>query len=203
MKNGTRFYATVLALFFLGLLWSGLAAHDKFTWVLEVLPAVLAAAVLAATVRRFEFSKLVYVAVLLHTFILMWGGVTTYAENPLFNWLKEIFNLHRNYYDRLGHLAQGFVPALAVREVFIRRRTVKPGWQFFLVCCVVLAFSAAYEFFEWWVSLASGSKGDAFLGTQGDVWDTQWDMFLALVGSVISQLSLSRVHDRAIEQVEK
>ena len=133
---------------------------------------------------------------------MMVGGHYTYAEMPLFNWLRDEFHLARNYYDRFGHVAQGFVPAIIAREILLRTSPLRPGkWLFFLVTCVCLAISAFYEFFEWWVALASGSDAVAFLATQGDVWDTQWDMFLALVGAIASQLLLCRIHDRAISRL--
>ena len=179
------------------LVWSGIHPRDTFTWFLEVLPALLGVGILAATYPRFRFSMLVYVLVSLHAIILMIGGHYTYAEMPAFNWLRDTFGLSRNYYDRVGHFAQGFVPAIIAREFLLRRSPLRRGkLLFFIVVSICLAASAAYEFFEWWVSLAVGSAADAFLGTQGDVWDTQWDMFMALAGAMIAMLSLSGIHDR-------
>jgi putative membrane protein len=179
------------------LVWSGIYPRDTFTWFLEVLPALLGVGILAATYSRFRFSMLVYVLVSLHAIILMIGGHYTYAEMPAFNWLRDTFGLSRNYYDRVGHFAQGFVPAIIAREVLLRLSPLRRGKLLFvIVVSICLAASAAYEFIEWWVSLAVGSAGDAFLGTQGDVWDTQWDMFMAFGGAVIALLSLSGIHDR-------
>ena len=166
------------------LVWSGIHPRDTFTWFLEVLPALLGVGILAATYSRFRFSLLVYVLISLHAVILMVGGHYTYAEMPVFNWLRDAFALSRNHYDRVGHFAQGFVPAIIAREV--------------LLC---LAASADYEFFEWWVAVAVGQAADAFLGTQGDVWDTQWDMFMALIGAVTALLTLSGIHDRFLRRM--
>ena len=129
----------------------------------------------------------------------MVGGHYTYAEVPVFNWLRDTFDLSRNYYDRVGHFAQGFVPAMIAREILIRNNVIKTSvWLFFIVCCICLAISACYEFIEWWVAVASGESADAFLGTQGDVWDTQWDMFLALIGAILAQILLSNRHDKQL-----
>jgi putative membrane protein len=158
---------------------------------------------LVATYRRFPLTPLAYVLIWLHAVILMVGGHYTYAEVPLFDWIRDAFGLARNHYDRVGHLAQGFVPAILAREVLLRTSPLRPGrWLFFLVCCVCLAISALYELIEWWAALlTSPETGTAFLGTQGDVWDTQWDMFLALVGSVAALLALSRLHQRQLDQL--
>ena len=182
--------------------WSGVRPHDYFTWVLEVWPAALAVALLAATYQRFRFTTFVYGLIWAHAVILLVGGHYTYAEVPLFNWIRDHFHLARNDYDRVGHFAQGFVPAFIAREVFLRRRIVKRGWVPFVVIAVCLAISALYELLEWRVSVASGSSADAFLGTQGDVWDTQEDMATALAGATCAILFFSRLHDRFIERVE-
>jgi putative membrane protein len=181
------------------LVLSGIHPRDRFTWFLEVAPILVAAPVLLATSRRFPLTPLAYALIFVHACILMVGGHYTYAEVPLGFWMKDAFGFARNHYDRIGHFAQGFVPAILAREVLLRKTPLKSGgWLFFLVTCVCLAISASYELFEWWTALASGSAADAFLGTQGDPWDTQWDMFFALVGSLAAQLSLSRFHDREI-----
>jgi putative membrane protein len=134
---------------------------------------------------------------------LLVGGHYTYAEVPLFNWLRDAFDLSRNYYDRIGHFAQGFVPAIVAREVLLRRSPLASGrWLFFIVCCVCLSISAVYEFIEWWVAVYQGGAADAFLGTQGDVWDTQWDMFLALLGAVSAQVLLVQAHDKQMVQMQ-
>jgi putative membrane protein len=179
------------------LVWSGIHPRDTFTWFLEVLPALLGVGILAATYSRFRFSMLVYVLVSLHAVILMIGGHYTYAEMPAFNWLRDTFALSRNYYDRVGHFAQGFVPAIIAREFLLRLSPLRRGkLLFFIVVSICLAASAAYKFIEWWVAVAVGSAADAFLGTQGDVWDTQWDMFMAFGGAVIALLFLGGIHDR-------
>ena len=197
--NGNRLHWLLLAIGVAVLAWSGFKPHDYFTWILEVLPAIIAGVVLVALYPRFRFTDLVYVLILIHAIILMIGGHYTYAEMPLFNWLRDSFGLARNYYDRVGHVAQGFVPAMMVREILVRNAVVNGrGWLFLLVCSVALAISACYEFFEWWVAVASGTAADAFLATQGDIWDTQWDMFLALCGAVAAQLLLARWHDRQL-----
>ena len=181
---------------------SGFAPHDRFTWFLEVVPALIATPILIATYRRFPLTSLAYVLIFLHACILMVGGHYTYAEVPLGYWMKDVFGFARNHYDRIGHFAQGFVPAILAREILIRKTPLRSeGWLFFLVTCVCLAISACYEFVEWWTALASGSAADAFLGTQGDPWDTQWDMFFCLIGSLVSQLTLSRFHDRELARL--
>lgn len=174
--------------------------HDHFTWFLEVLPVFLALGLLIPTFRRFRFTPLVYRLVFLHACVLTLGAHYTYAEVPLGRWVQDALGLARNHYDRLGHLSQGFFPAIVCREVLLRTSPLRRGKMLsFLVTCVCLAFSALYELVEWWTSVAVGSKGDAFLGTQGDPWDTQWDMFLCLCGALLSQAVLSRVHDRQLD----
>ena len=181
------------------LVWSGIAPKDRFTWFLEVAPVLIALPLLLATHRRFPFTPLAYALMAVHAVILMVGGHYTYAEMPLFNWLRDLLDLSRNHYDRLGHIAQGFIPAIVAREILLRRSPLRPGkWLFFLVASVCLAISACYELIEWWVAVASGDEAVAFLATQGDVWDTQWDMFLALLGALSSLLLLSRWHDRQL-----
>jgi len=196
------FHWALLATFLALLAWSGIAPRDRFVWYLEVAPAVIGALVLVALYPRFRFTSLVYALIWLHALVLMVGGHYTYAEMPLFNWLRDAFHLDRNYYDRLGHFFQGFVPAMIAREVLVRNSPLHPGkWLFFLVTCVALAISAVYEFIEWWVALATGEAAEAFLATQGDVWDTQWDMFMALNGAVLAQIFLARLHDRELAQI--
>ena len=183
-------------------LWSGLRPKDQMTWLLEVFPVILALPVLGWTYHRFRLTELVYALIALHAVVLMVGGRYTYAEVPLGFWMQDAFGFARNHYDRIGHLMQGFVPALIAREVLLRRGVLRPGaWCFFLVSCVCLAISAAYEFLEWWTALVSAEAAEAFLGTQGDPWDTQWDMFLALCGALAAQLLLGRTHDRQIAQL--
>lgn len=193
---------TLLGGVLLVLAWSGIHPKDGFTWLLEVLPVLVGLPLLVLSYRRFPLTSLVYVLLALHAVILMVGGHYTYAEMPLFNWLRDTCDWSRNHYDRVGHIAQGFVPALLVREILLRRSPLQTGkWLFFLTACVCLAISACYEFLEWWVALASGDEAVAFLATQGDVWDTQWDMFLALCGALASQLLLGRWHDRQLARM--
>ena len=188
----------------LALVVSGVAPHDRLTWTLEVAPILIAGAVLVATARRFPLTPLAYRLIFVHALILMLGGHYTYAEVPLGDWVADTLGLSRNPYDRLGHFAQGFVPAIVVREILVRRSPLRPGkWLLFLVLCVGLAISAAYELFEWWTAVIGGESAEAFLGTQGDQWDTQWDMFMALVGAATAQALLGRVHDRQIARLEE
>jgi putative membrane protein len=181
------------------LVLSGLAPYDRTTWWLEIFPILIGAPILIATYRRFPLTSFLYSLLAIHALILIIGGHSTYARVPLGFWAQEVFGFSRNHYDRLGHFAQGFIPAILAREVLLRTSSLRPGrWLFVLVTAVCLAFSAFYELIEWWAALAGGSSAEAFLGTQGDVWDTQWDMFLALVGAITAQLLLSKVHDRAL-----
>ena len=186
------------------LVLSGIGPKDRYTWILEVAPALAAAILLVATYRRFPLTPLAYRLIFLHACVLMLGGHYTYAEVPLGFWARDLFGLARNHYDRVGHFIQGFVPAIVAREILLRKTPLRPGgWLFFLVTSVCLAISALYEFIEWWTALASGEAAMAFLGTQGDVWDTQWDMFLCLLGALASQLLLSRVHDRQLVRLTR
>jgi putative membrane protein len=186
----------------LALAISGIGPYDRVTWMLEVAPVLIAAPILVATYRRFPLTPLVYRLLFLHALILVLGGHYTYARVPLGFWIQDLFDLGRNHYDRLGHLAQGFVPALVAREVLLRTSPLRPGgWLFFLVLCVCLALSAFYEMIEWWAALLGGESAAAFLGTQGDVWDTQWDMFLALCGAAASQLLFRGAQDRALARL--
>ncbi|MEW6198243.1 MAG: DUF2238 domain-containing protein [Planctomycetota bacterium] len=198
-KAARRLPPVLLALFVVALAWSGWKPTDRFTWVLEVTPAVLGVAVLVGTYRRFQFTSLAYGLMAAHAAILLVGGHYTYLEVPLGHWVREVLNLSRNHYDRLGHLAQGFVPAIVAREVLLRTSPLRRGgWLFFLICCVCLGLSAVYELLEWGVAAATGEAAEAFLAFQGDVWDTQKDMGLALVGAVAAQLLLGRAHDRQL-----
>lgn len=178
---------------------SGVAPHDRIVWCLEVAPVVIGVPILIATGRRFPLTPLLYRLLFLHALILMLGGHYTYARVPAGFWVQDWLELSRNHYDRLGHLAQGFVPAILAREILLRRSPLRPGgWLFFLTSSVCLAVSACYELIEWGAALVWGGPADAFLATQGDVWDTQADMFLAGVGAVASQLLLARQHDRQL-----
>jgi putative membrane protein len=172
---------------------------DRLTWLMETTPVMIGAAILLATWPRFRLTPLTVRLIAVHAVILIVGGYYSYAEVPIGNWLRDAFDWSRNHYDRLGHLAQGFVPAMIAREILIRRSPLQPGrWLFFLVTCVSLAISAFYELIEWWSALAFGGGATAFLGTQGDPWDSQWDMWLALIGAISAQLLLAGVQDRQL-----
>ncbi len=188
-----------LLVFVAVLVWSAINPADYFTWFLEVLPAIIGLLVLLATRKSFPLTPLVYALILVHCVILMVGGHYTYAEVPLFDWIRDSFGLARNNYDKVGHFAQGFIPAMVAREILIRKKVVLVrSWLAFLVVCFCLAFSAFYELIEWAVAFASGESAEAFLGTQGYVWDTQSDMGFALVGAVSALLLLGRWHDRQL-----
>jgi putative membrane protein len=200
----TTIHWVLLAIWAAVLAWSGINPHDRFTWVLEVTPAVIALVICAWLFpARFRFTTLVYVIVCVHCVVLMIGGKYTYAEMPWFSWLRDSYHLSRNYYDRVGHFMQGFSPAIIAREVLIRKEIIRGSerWLNFIVVSIVLAFSAVYEFVEWWVALLTGDSSTAFLGTQGDVWDTQWDMFTCTCGAILALLLLRGVHDRALRQL--
>jgi len=193
-----------LIVFFSVLLWSGINPHDYFTWILEVTPALIALVILAFTYKKFKFTPLVYWLILVHAIVLMVGGHYTYAEVPLFDWLKEVFGWGRNNYDKVGHFMQGFVPALVARELFIRLDIFKKKkWIPFVVVSLCLSMAAIYEFIEWWVSILTKSAGDAFLGTQGYIWDTQSDMFLCMIGAILAVTFLFKVHDHQIKKLKK
>jgi len=193
--------ATWIAVFTGFLLWSGFEPKDGATWVLEVVPAMVAAIVLFATRRRFPLTRLAYALILVHCIILMVGGHYTYAEVPAGDWFRDLFDPPRNNYDKLGHLAQGFIPAIVAREVTIRLQVFNgAAWRNFFIVSFCLAVSAFYELIEWWVALLSDEAADAFLGTQGYVWDTQSDMFLALIGAVLGLVLLGRLHDRQLAE---
>ena len=181
------------------LVLSGLQPYERGTWLMEVAPILIAAPILGATWQRFPLTSLLYVLIALHATILMVGGAYTYARVPLGFWMQDLLHLSRNPYDKLGHFAQGFVPALIAREVFLRRRIVSsPAWAAGLAVAVALAISALYELVEWGAAMALGQGADAFLGTQGDIWDTQSDMGMALVGALLAVLCLGRAHDRQL-----
>ena len=181
------------------LAWSGIGPHDRTTWWLEVIPVLIAVPILVLTRKRFPLTPLAYRLIFIHAIILMVGGHYTYARVPLGFWAQELFGFARNHYDRIGHLAQGFIPAIITREILIRTSPLQRGkWLPVVVTAICLAISAIYEFIEWWAALAGGSAATDFLGTQGDVWDTQWDMFLAFCGAMIAQLLLARLHNRQL-----
>lgn len=197
--RSSRYELGLLLSLVLLLVLSGIHPHDYFTWALEVFPIFIGVPILIRVYPRFRFTRLVYTLLWLHAIILMIGGHYTYAQVPLGFWMEQAFGFTRNHYDRIGHFAQGFIPALLAREIFIRASPLRGSrWLPFVVICFCLAFSAFYELIEFWTALASGSAATDFLGTQGDPWDTQWDMQLALIGAVVSLLALSRVHDRQL-----
>lgn len=191
-----------LVVFFTVLIWSALNPKDYFTWFLEVAPALIALVVMAWTYKTFPLTPLLYTLILIHMVILMVGGHYTYAEVPLFDWLADVVDWQRNNYDKLGHFAQGFVPVMVAREIVIRKNIIpKSAWRNFFIVCFCLAFSAFYELIEWWVAMSSGEGAEAFLGTQGYVWDTQSDMGFALLGAIIGLLMLSKWHDNQLEKL--
>jgi putative membrane protein len=195
----TRFVVVYLATLTIGVFASTFGPSDATTWFLEVCPVMAGIVVVAATFQRFPLSRLLYLLLFGHAVILMVGGFYTYAEVPAGFWVRDIFDLDRNHYDRLGHFAQGFVPAILAREILVRRSPLRHSrWLPVLVVSVCLSFSAFYELIEWWAALAIGQSAAHFLGTQGDSWDTQWDMFLALVGAIVALLTLTRLHDRSM-----
>ena len=184
-------------------IWSGVHPHDRFTWVLEVFPAVIAGIVLLATSKRFRLSNLLYVLIAIHAMILMVGGKYTYALVPLGEWMRHWFGFARNHYDRIGHFAQGFVPAIAAREILIRvARYRRDAWLNVVVFSICLAISALYELLEWAVAEMTGTAAEAFLGTQGDVWDTQKDMLMACIGALVALALMRRWHDRSMARVD-
>jgi len=191
-----------LVIFFSVLIWSGINPKDYLTWVLETAPTMMAFIVLMATRQRFQLTGLAYNLILVLSLILMIGGHYTYAEVPLFDWFKDVFNLDRNNYDKAAHFAQGFVPAIIAREVIIRNHVVKNTiWLNFFIICICLAISAFYELIEWCVALVSKEAAEAFLGTQGYIWDTQSDMAFALLGAMVALVTLKRTHDRQISKL--
>ena len=204
MSDGRRpwYEMALLIVVLVVLVWSGIQPADRFTWLMEVFPVLIAVPVLLATYRRFRFTRLVYTLMAIHACILMLGGKYTYAQVPLGFWMERTFGFARNHYDRIGHFAQGFVPALIGREILVRLSPLKGSrWLPFVVLAFCMAISALYEFIEWWTALATGSAAEAFLGTQGDPWDTQWDMFLAFVGAISGLVLLSRYHDKQLRDL--
>ena len=201
MKNLPASHLTLLALIVAIFIWSAWLPYDRLTWWLEVAPGMAGLVVLLATYRRFRLTTLCYTLIAVHIAILCVGGHYTYARVPLFDSLRPIFGWERNHFDRLGHFAQGFVPAIIARELYLRLGILKRRrWMPFLVLCTCLAISAAYELIEWWTALLSGDEAVNFLATQGDVWDTQKDMFFALIGASCALVFLSRLHDLQLRE---
>ena len=204
MKNDNSFKTNIFFLISLALifLWSAYKPHDYFTWFLEVAPVIIGTIILITIYKRFQFTQLAYLLIWIHCIILMVGGHYTYERVPLFNYIKEIFDMQRNNYDKVGHFAQGFIPAIISREILIRKSPLTAGkWLSFIVVCICLSISAVYELIEWWVAITTGDSAESFLGTQGYAWDTQSDMAYALFGSIISLILLSKIHDRYLKQL--
>lgn len=195
----TRYHAFLLGALAVVTLWSAVGPYDRTVWWLETVPAFLGLAILALTFRRYPLTPLVYALIALHMVILLVGGHFTYARVPLFDWIRDTLGLARNHFDRLGHFAQGFVPAMVAREILVRGRVVRTGgWLLFIVVSICVAISAAYEWVEWWVAVASRTGAEEFLATQGDPWDTQKDMFIAGIGALAAMLVMARWHDRQL-----
>lgn len=193
----------LIILFLVGLSISAIQPHDYFTWFLEVFPAIIGFIILSMTYKKFQFTFFTYCFILIHCYILFIGGHYTYAEVPLFDWIKETFHQSRNNYDKVGHFAQGFIPAMIVRELFVRKNIISTkGWLNFLVVCVCVSISAFYEFLEWFVAEMTGESADAFLGTQGYAWDTQSDMLYATMGAITMLILFSKIQDRQMESLK-
>jgi len=191
-----------LSLFTVSLVWSAINPKDQFTWFLEVAPAIIGLILLILTYKKFPLTPLLYTLILIHMIILMVGGHYTYAEVPLFDWIREVLDQSRNNYDKVGHLAQGFIPAILARELLLRKQIVQGSkvWLNYIILSIILAFSAFYELIEWWVALGTGEDAEAFLGTQGYIWDTQSDMMYALIGGILALVFLSRLHDKQLKR---
>lgn len=190
-----------LLIYFIVFIWSAINPKDYFTWFLEVFPAIIALIILTFTYKNFKFTPLVYSLILIHSIILMVGGHYTYSEVPLFDFIKDVFNHDRNNYDKLGHFAQGFIPAIVAREIIIRKNIINiEAWRNFFIVCFCLGFSAFYELIEWWVAILSNDSANDFLGTQGYIWDTQSDMAWALFSSIIALILLKKYHDNQLKK---
>ncbi len=197
-----KYIYVLLTLFSATLLWSIINPKEGFTCFLEIIPAIIGLLILSLTFKKFRFTNFTYTLILIHCIILFIGGHYTYAEVPLFDYIKEILHQSRNNYDKVGHFAQGFVPAMIIRELFIRKKVISNQSFFnFIIVCICLAISAAYEWIEWFVSIITGDGGDAFLGTQGYVWDTQSDMLFATIGAITALLLLSKTQDKQISKL--
>jgi putative membrane protein len=198
-----KYLLFLFIVFFSALIWSAIRPKDYFTWILEVTPGIVGFIVLFITHKRFRFTDFIYTLILIHCCILFIGGHYTYAEVPFFDWIKESLHGVRNNYDKVGHFAQGFIPALIAREMLLRLKIVNSrAWTGYLVVSIALAISALYELIEWWTALLTGESAEAFLGTQGYIWDTQSDMFWALTGSLAAVVLFSSYHDKKIKETE-
>ena len=201
-NRSNRLSKFLLISLFVVFVWSLIKPVDLFTWVLEALPVIIAVPFLMITYKKFRLTDTSYILIWVHAIILLIGAHYTYAKVPAFNWIRDTFELSRNHYDRLGHFAQGFVPAILAREILLRTSTLQKGkWLFWIVVCITLAISASYELIEWIVAVVTGTAAEAFLGTQGDIWDTQKDMALAFFGAIVALLTLSRMHNKELEKV--
>lgn len=190
-----------LLIFFIVFIWSIINPKDLFTWFLEVVPAIIGLIIVIISYKSFKLTPLVYTLILIHSIILMIGGHYTYADVPFFDTLKEFFNQDRNNYDKVGHLAQGFVPAIITREIIIRKNIILENWRDFFIICFCLGFSAFYELIEWWIAIFTNEASNDFLGTQGYMWDTQSDMGWALFGSILALLLLRKYHDKQLKKI--
>ena len=192
----------LLGVVLVSMIISVIEPYEMGTWFLEVVPVLIGIPILYFTFKRFPLTPLTYRLLTIHALILILGGHYSYARVPLGFWIQDLFDFSRNHYDRIGHLAQGFIPAILAREILLRTSPLKPGkWLFVIVMSIVLAFSAFYEMIEWWAAIAGGDSAESFLGTQGDIWDTQWDMFIALLGAITAQLVLSKKHDKELNRI--
>lgn len=199
--KGKNFHLLLLVILVLALIITFIHPYDRVVWFLEVFPVILGIIILTLTYNRFKLTNLCYLIIFIHSLILIWGGYHTYSRNPLFDYFKELLSLQRNHYDRLGHFMQGFTPAILSREVLLRKTDLKDdGWLFFISVCISLAISAFYELIEWWIAVISKTGATEFLATQGDIWDTQWDMFLALIGSIVAQIVLRKYHRKSLQE---
>ena len=197
----TKYLGVLLVIFLIVFVWSAINPKDYFTWMLEVMPAIIGLIILMFTYKRFKFTNLVYGLILIECCILMVGGHYTYAEVPLFDWIMNTFDLSRNNYDKVGHLAQGFIPAMIAREIFIRNQVINSRkWMNFIIVAICMAISVAYELIEWFVAELTGESAESFLGTQGYIWDTQSDMLYATIGAILALLTLSKLHDRQLKK---
>lgn len=201
-KKVAKLHLAFLFIFFLVLVWSALHPKEYLTWFLEVFPAIIAFFVLIFTYKKFRLTDLTYGLILLHSLILMVGGHYTYAEVPAFDWVRDVLSQERNNYDKVGHFAQGFIPAIITREIVLRKNVFNArAWRNFFIVCACMAISVFYELLEWFVAGVSGTAADAFLGSQGYVWDTQSDMLYATVGAIIALALLGKWHDRQLKEI--
>jgi len=201
LSKNEKYIIAFLVIFGAVLTWSAINPKDYFIWILEVMPAIIGLIILVVTYKEFKFTNLVYLLILIHSVILMVGGHYTYAEVPLFDWIKEVFDQSRNNYDKIGHLAQGFIPAMIAREIMIKNRVVNSAkWLNFIIVTICMAISVTYELIEWFVAEQTGESSESFLGTQGYIWDTQSDMLYATIGAVLALFTLSKLHDRLISK---